>query len=91
MVAKSTYDKDREFIRTNAAQKLKRTKVWMNEQSPPEIEEKRKKLYQVSRQAKKDNQSTEKTVRRRRRMNVAYYVYDNYCRQKPAASIAYMC
>lgn len=37
-----------------------------------------------------NNQSTESTVRRWRRLNVAYYMYDNYCRRKPAASIAYM-
>lgn len=35
------------------------------------------------------NQRTESTVRRWH--NVAYYMFDNYCRQKPAASIAYMC
>lgn len=33
----------------------------------------------------KENQSTESTVRRWRRLNVAYYMHDNYCRQKPAA------
>lgn len=47
IVAKFTYYKDREFIRTHAAQKLKGSNVWVNEQYPPEIEERRKKLYPV--------------------------------------------
>lgn len=54
IVAKFTYYKDREFIRTHAAQKLKGSNVWVNEQYPPEIEERRKKLYPVMRQAKKE-------------------------------------
>jgi hypothetical protein len=54
IVAKFTYFKDREFIRKNAARMLKGSRVWVNEQFPPEIEEKRKQLYPVLRQAKKD-------------------------------------
>ena len=55
IIAKLTYFKDREFIQTRAAQKLRGSRVWVNEQFPPEIEEKRKKLYPIMRQAKKDN------------------------------------
>ena len=55
IVAKFTYFKDREYIRTRAAQKLRGSRVWVNEQFPPEIEEKRKKLYPVMRKAKRDN------------------------------------
>ena len=58
IVAKFTYFKDREFIRTKAAQKLSGSNVWVNEQFPPEIEERRKKLYPVMRQAKKDKKRT---------------------------------
>ncbi|XP_048759528.2 uncharacterized protein LOC125669122 [Ostrea edulis] len=36
IVAKFTYYKDREFIRTRAAQKLRGSRVWVNEQFPPE-------------------------------------------------------
>lgn len=55
IVAKFTYFKDREFIRTRAPQKLHKSNVWVNEQFPPEIEERRRKLYPVLRQAKKDH------------------------------------
>lgn len=55
IVAKFTYFKDRELIRTRAPQKLHKSNVWVNEQFPPEIEEKRRKLYPVLRQAKKDH------------------------------------
>lgn len=55
IIAKFSYFKDREFIRKNAARKLKGSRVWVNEQFPPEIEEKRKRLYPVLRQAKKDH------------------------------------
>lgn len=41
-MAKFTYYKDREFIRTHAAQKLKGSNVRVNEQYHPEIEERRK-------------------------------------------------
>ncbi|XP_061178382.1 uncharacterized protein LOC133187025 [Saccostrea echinata] len=54
IVAKFSFFKDREFIRTRAPQKLSGTHVWVNEQYPTEIEEKRKKLYPVMRQARKD-------------------------------------
>lgn len=55
IVAKFTYFKDREYIRINAAKRLKGSGVYVNEQFPPEIEEKRKKLYPLLRQAKKEN------------------------------------
>lgn len=55
IVAKFSYFKDREYIRINAAKRLKGSKVYANEQFPPEIEEKRRKLYPGQRQAKKDN------------------------------------
>lgn len=55
IVAKFSYFKDREYIRINAAKRLKGSKVYANEQFPPKIEEKRRKLYPVQRQAKKDN------------------------------------
>lgn len=55
IIAKFSYFKDREFIRKNAARKLKGSRIWVNEQFPPEIEEKRKRLYPVLRQAKKDH------------------------------------
>nr|XP_022331758.1 uncharacterized protein LOC111129597 [Crassostrea virginica] len=54
IVAKFSYFKDREYIRLNAARKLHGTRIWVNEQFPPEIENNRKKLYPVMRQAKKD-------------------------------------
>lgn len=55
IVAKFSYFKDREYIRINAAKRLKGSRVYANEQFPPEIEEKMRKLYPVQRQAKKDN------------------------------------
>lgn len=55
IVAKFTYFNDREFIRTRAPQKLQKSNVWVNKQFPPEIEERRRKLYPVLRQAKKDH------------------------------------
>ena len=58
IVAKFTYYKDREFIRNSAPKKLRGTRIWVNEQFPPEIEERRKKLYPVMRQAKKDHKRT---------------------------------
>ena len=54
IVAKFSYFKDREYIRINAARKLHGTRIWVNEHFPPEIENNRKKLYPVMRQAKKD-------------------------------------
>lgn len=54
IVAKFTYFKERELIRTRAPQKLKGSNVWVNEQFPPEIEERRKKLYPIMRLAKRD-------------------------------------
>ncbi|XP_061196027.1 uncharacterized protein LOC133204318 [Saccostrea echinata] len=58
IVAKFSFFKDREFIRTNAARRFSGTKVWVNEQFPQEIEERRKKLYPVMRQARKDKKRT---------------------------------
>ncbi|XP_062574544.1 uncharacterized protein LOC134236388 [Saccostrea cucullata] len=52
IVAKFSFYKDREFVRRRAPQKLKHTQIWINEQFPPEIEEKRKKLYPVMREAR---------------------------------------
>lgn len=57
MVAKFTYYNDREFIRIHAAQKLKGSNVLVNEQYPPEIVERRKKLYPVMRQVKKEKKT----------------------------------
>lgn len=37
-------ERERELIRTRAPQKLKGFNVWVNEQLPPEIEKRRKKL-----------------------------------------------
>jgi hypothetical protein len=54
IVAKFTYFKDREYIRTHAAKYLHRTNVWVNKQYPLEIKERRNKLYPVLRQARKD-------------------------------------
>lgn len=51
IIAKFSFFKDREFVRRRAPQKLKSTKIWVNEQFPPEIEERRKKLYPVLRLA----------------------------------------
>lgn len=53
IVAKLIYFKDRK----NTAQKLKETHDWVNEQFPLEIENRRKKLYPVKRQAKKDKKT----------------------------------
>ena len=54
IVAKVSYFKDREYIRLNASKRLKGSQIYVNEQFPPEIEEKRRKLYPILRQAKKD-------------------------------------
>lgn len=54
IVAKFSYFKDREYIRLNASKRLKGSQIYVNEQFPPEIEEKRRKLYPILRQAKKD-------------------------------------
>jgi hypothetical protein len=53
IVAKFTYFKDRECIRTRAAQRLAESKVWVNKKIPPEIEERRTKLYPIMHDAKK--------------------------------------
>ncbi|XP_061164517.1 uncharacterized protein LOC133173550 [Saccostrea echinata] len=55
IVAKFSFFQDREYIRTQALRKLKGTHVWVNEQYPPEVEERRKKLYPVIRQARKEH------------------------------------
>ena len=55
IVAKFSFYKDREKVRTRAPRKLKGSRIWVNEQFPPEIEARRKKLYPVMRQAKADN------------------------------------
>lgn len=52
IIAKFSFFKDREFVRRRAPQKLKNTNIWVNEQFPPEIEERRKKLYPVLRLAR---------------------------------------
>jgi hypothetical protein len=54
IVAKFSFFKDREFIRKRAPRKLRGSHIWINEQFPPEIEERRKKLYPVMRQARKE-------------------------------------
>lgn len=59
IVAKFTNFKDREYIRTSAREKLRGTRVYVNEHFPPEIERKRQKLYPVMKQAKKENKQTE--------------------------------
>lgn len=59
IVAKLIYFKDRK----NTAQKLKETHDWVNEQFPLEIENRRKKLYPVKRQAKKDKKNHVNLVR----------------------------
>ena len=56
IVAKFSFYKDRERVRTRAPRKLKGSQIWVNEQFPPETEARRKKkLYPVMRQAKSDN------------------------------------
>lgn len=57
IVAKFTFFKDREFTRTRAPRKLNGSRVWINEQYPPEIEDKRKKLYPIMRKTKKDGKN----------------------------------
>ncbi|XP_062568339.1 uncharacterized protein LOC134230520 [Saccostrea cucullata] len=58
IVAKFTYFKDREYIRTKAPHRLHGCNIWVNEQFPAEIEERRKKLYPVMRQARLDKCKT---------------------------------
>lgn len=54
LLLKFSYFRDREFFSENGARKLKGSRVSrVNEQFPPEIEEKRRALYPVLRQAKK--------------------------------------
>ncbi|XP_062570261.1 uncharacterized protein LOC134232323 [Saccostrea cucullata] len=55
IVAKFSFFQDREYVRSQAPRKLKGTHVWVNEQYPPEVEEQRKKLYPVIRQARKEH------------------------------------
>ncbi|XP_062594817.1 uncharacterized protein LOC134256179 [Saccostrea cucullata] len=58
IVAKFTYFKDREYIRIKAPHRLHGCNIWVNEQFPAEIEERRKKLYPVMRQARQDRCTT---------------------------------
>ena len=55
IVAKFSFFKDREHVRRLAPRRLKGSRYWINEQYPAEIEERRKKLYPVMRQARADN------------------------------------
>lgn len=54
IVAKFSFFRDRELVRLQAPKKLKGSNIWVNEQFPPEIEEKRKTLYPVMRTARKN-------------------------------------
>jgi hypothetical protein len=54
IITKFTYFKDR----VSAPKKLRGTRICVNEQFPPEIEEQKKKSYPVIRQAKKDHKRT---------------------------------
>ncbi|XP_062595662.1 uncharacterized protein LOC134257022 [Saccostrea cucullata] len=58
IVAKFSFFKDKDHILSNAVRRLRGIGVFVNEQFPPEIEEKRKKLYPVMKQAKLDHKRT---------------------------------
>ncbi|XP_061179393.1 uncharacterized protein LOC133188019 [Saccostrea echinata] len=62
IVAKFSFYKDREFVRKRAPLKLKGSNIWVNEQFPPEVEEKRRKLYPVMRKAMKENRRVKLVV-----------------------------
>ncbi|XP_062577804.1 uncharacterized protein LOC134239653 [Saccostrea cucullata] len=62
IVAKFSFYKDREFVRKRAPLRLKGSNIWVNEQFPPEVEEKRRKLYPVMRKAMKNNKRVKLVV-----------------------------
>jgi hypothetical protein len=64
IVAKFSFYKDRELVRRRAPMKLKGSNIWVNEQFPPEIEEKRRKLYPALRKARKDKKRVKLVVDR---------------------------
>lgn len=54
IVANFLFFRDRKLVCFQAPKKLKGSNIWVNEQFPPEIEEKRKTLYPVMRTARKN-------------------------------------
>lgn len=60
--AKFTFYKDHEFIRIRAPRKLNGSRVWTNEQQPPEIEDGRKNIYLIMRKAKKNGKKADGEV-----------------------------
>ena len=55
IVAKFSTYKDRELVRKQAPKTLKGSNFWVQEQFPPEIEQRRKALYPVMKEERKKN------------------------------------
>lgn len=49
IVAKFSFSKEREQVRLRALCRLKGPRIWVNEQFPGEVEERRRKLYPIMR------------------------------------------
>jgi hypothetical protein len=62
IVAKFSFFKDCEYVRGRALLKLKGTNIWVNERFPPEVEDKRRKLYPMMRAARKQNKRVKLVV-----------------------------
>lgn len=63
IVVKFTYFKDRELVRLTATTTLIDTSYGVSEQFPPEIEEKRKPLYEAAKKARLNKDNTVRLVR----------------------------
>ena len=55
IVAKFSTYKDRELVRRQAPKTLKGTDYWIQEQFPPEIEQRRKVLYPIMKEERRKN------------------------------------
>jgi prefoldin subunit 5 len=74
IVAKFTFYKDKEFIRLRAPSVLKNTNYYVKEQYPHEIEEKRKPLYKIAKDARENPENSVKLVRDKLFINNKLYV-----------------
>jgi hypothetical protein len=73
IVAKFTYHKQKEYVRQKAPSALMNTDFFVREQFPVEIENRRKQLYPIAKQARKVRNNTVKLVRDKLYINDRQY------------------
>lgn len=83
IVVKFTYYKDKERIRQLASKELKDSNYWIKEQYPKEMEDKRKQLYPVANDARKNPENKVRLVRDKLFINHEQYIPEVQTTIKP--------